>query len=268
VNIFEVKQGTSPIILASPHGGTDVEPAIWERLNERGKRLVDTDWHINRLYDGLLAGVTMVQAKFHRYVIDANRDPLGISLYPGQNTTTLIPTTDFENQPIWRDGHEPTEIDIQDRLTRFHTPYHSALRAEIERIKALHGIAILYDCHSISSPMPFLFEGNLPDFSIGTNGGTTCAPTIEQATCDIASKANGYSYVLNGRFKGGWTTRHYGQPQKGVHAIQMELVRENYLGSTTPPFLYDEQKAEKLRPHLQRILHALEELAPTLKQEQ
>jgi len=265
MHVFEVKQGNAPIILASPHGATDVEPAIWARLNERGQRLVDTDWHINQLYQDLLDDVTTVQAKFHRYVIDANRDPGGKSLYPGQNTTSLIPTTDFENQPIWREGQEPTNADIQDRLSRFHAPYHRALAAEIARIKALHGVVILYDCHSISTPLPFLYEGNLPDFNIGTNNGTTCAPVLEQAVQDIVKQASGYSYVLNGRFKGGWTTRHYGEPSSGVHAIQMELVRENYLTISAPPFTYDEIKAERLRVYLAKILHALQQCASTLK---
>jgi len=265
MHIMQIKPGNSPIILASPHGGTDVEPAIWARLNECGQRLVDTDWHINRLYDGLLENVTMVQAKFHRYVIDANRDPLGISLYPGQNTTTLIPTTDFKNRPIWLPGQEPTQADIQDRLSRFHAPYHAALAAEIARIKAIHGVAILYDCHSISSPLPFLYAGNLPDFNIGSNDGITCDSSLTQITCDIVKQAKDYSYVLNGRFKGGWTTRHYGQPANGVHAIQMELVRENYLTSAEPPFTYDEAKAEKLRPYLQQILQAMQQIAPTLR---
>jgi len=265
MDIVNVKQGTSPIILASPHGGTQVEAAIWDRLNAQGKRLVDTDWHINQLYDGLLPNVTTVEAKFHRYVIDANRDPSGTSLYPGQNTTTLIPTTDFDNHPIWQEGQEPTHADITDRLARFHTPYHQAMAAEIARIKSLHGVAILYDCHSISSPLPFLFDGQLPDFNIGTNDGVTCAPLIEQSVETIVKQATSYSYVVNGRFKGGWTTRHYGRPLDNIHAIQMELVRENYLESKAPPFTYDEVKANRLRPYLKQILQQLEIIALKLK---
>jgi len=265
LSIFDLKQGTSPIILASPHGGTDIEAAIWDRLNEHGQTLTDTDWHINRLYDGLLDNITTIQARFHRYVIDANRDPLGVSLYPGQNTTSLIPMTDFDNKPIWREGQEPTQSDIEDRLTRFHAPYHAALAAEIARIKSLHGVAILYDCHSITSPLPFLFEGELPDFNIGSNDGTSCDERIEQTVHDIVKQATDYSYVVNGRFKGGWTTRHYGKPSSNVHTIQMELVRENYLTSRSPPFVYDEAKAEKLRPYLRQILSRLQQIAHSLK---
>ncbi len=265
MNPVEVHQGSSPVILGLPHTGTHVPEAIKARLNEQGQLLTDTDWHVHRLYDGLLDGVTTVRATFHRYVIDANRDPSGESLYPGQNTTTLVPLTDFDNRPIWREGEEPTEQDVRHRVDAFHRPYHAALEAEIARVKALHGVAILYDCHSIRSHCPFLFEGQLPDFNIGTNHDKTCAPEIETATADICAAADGYSSVLNGRFVGGWTTRHYGRPDRGEHAIQMELAQATHLKSEAVPFDYSEQKAARLRPHLKAILARLTEIAPSLK---
>lgn len=263
--VYEVHQGSSPIILAFPHTGTDVPDDIAARLNDTGQILADTDWHIHHLYDGLLDGATTVRATFHRYCIDANRDPLGISLYPGQNTTGLIPTTDFDGLPIWREGFEPTKQDVTDRLARFHTPYHAALQGEIDRVMALHGMAILYDCHSIRAHIPFLFEGKLPDFNIGTDNGWTCDPAIEQAVFDVASQADGYTFVLNGRFKGGWTTRYYGKPQAGVHAIQMELAQCTHLATEAPPFAYDQCKAEPLRAHLKTILTRIEAIALSLK---
>lgn len=262
--VFEITQGTSPIILAFPHTGTDVPADIAARLNDNGRVLADTDWHIHTLYDGLLADVTMVRATFHRYVIDANRDPDGGSLYPGQNTTGLVPETDFDGAPIWKQGAAPTAEDIATRLQSFHQPYHEALAAEIARVKALHGVAILYDCHSIRSHIPFLFEGKLPDFNIGTDGGRTCAPEIEAAAVTVAREAAGYDSVLNGRFKGGWTTRHYGRPDEGMHAIQMELAQSTHLATEAPPFAYDPEKAEPLRRHLTDILERIAKIAPTL----
>ena len=259
--VFEVKQGSSPVILGLPHTGTDVPDAIWSRLNDNGRLLADTDWHIHTLYDGLLADATTVRATFHRYVIDANRDPAGVSLYPGQNTTGLVPTSDFDGKPIWNSGEEPDDGDIADRLAAFHSPYHAALAAEIERVKAIHGIVVLYDCHSIRSHIPFLFEGKLPDFNIGTNLGTTCAPEIESAVAQVAQGVEGYTSVLNGRFKGGWTTRHYGKPEERVHAIQMELAQSTHLASETLPFAYDEEKADRLRLHLKDILERIEQFA-------
>uniref|UniRef100_UPI003BA886FD N-formylglutamate deformylase n=1 Tax=Stappia sp. TaxID=1870903 RepID=UPI003BA886FD len=257
----EIRQGSSPVILGLPHTGTEVPADIRARLNDRGLELADTDWHVHTLYDGLLAGATTVRATFHRYCIDANRGPDGASLYPGQNTTGLVPVTDFDGDPIWKDGESPNDADVAARREAFHAPYHAALAAEIERVKAIHGVAILYDCHSIRSHIPFLFDGTLPDFNIGTNNGTTCHPLIEQAVAETCAAAAGYTSVLNGRFKGGWTTRHYGRPSDNVHAIQMELAQSTHLDGESAPFAYDETKAARLRPHLADILTRLERLA-------
>lgn len=264
MSVVEIHRGTSPVILAFPHTGTEVPSDIAARLNAEGAKLRDTDWHIHELYAGLLPNATTVRATFHRYVIDANRDPSGASLYPGQNTTGLVPVTDFDDQPIWMASEEPTDADIAERLQRFHAPYHAALQAEIARVRAIHGIAIVYDCHSIRSRCPFLFDGVLPDFNIGTDNGRTCAPEIERAVADICANAEGYTSVLNGRFRGGWTTRHYGQPETGVHAIQMELAQATHLATEELPFAYDNAKSDRLRAMLTDILTAIEEIATAL----
>jgi N-formylglutamate deformylase len=261
----EVIRGSSPVILGFPHTGTEVPGEIYERLNDNGRLLADTDWHIHLLYEGLLPDATMVRATFHRYVIDANRDPSGASLYPGQNTTGLVPLIDFDGKPIWKEGAEPDEAEIAARRDAFHRPYHEALAREVERVRAEHGVAVLYDCHSIRSVIPFLFEGTLPDFNIGTDGGVTCDPLIEAAVVGVAAAAEGYTHVLNGRFRGGWTTRHYGRPRDGVHAIQMELAQITHLATETPPFAYAPDKAERLRDHLKKILERVEAAAFALK---
>lgn len=262
MNPVEIHQGDSPIVLGLPHTGTHVPEAIRAALNERGRGLADTDWHVDRLYDGLLSGATTVRATVHRYVIDANRDPGGKSLYPGQNTTGLVPLTDFDGHGIWTTP--PDAAQIEARRMAYHAPYHTALAAELARVRALHGVAILYDCHSIRSRIPFLFNGVLPDFNIGTNEGTTCDSRIERAVRALCAQAEGYTDILNGRFKGGWTTRHYGRPAGGVHAIQMELAQSTYLVAEGPPWTYDETRAKALRPHLSRILESLAALAPSL----
>ncbi len=259
MNPVEISEGASPIILGQPHGGTHLPPELAERLTERGRDLADTDWHIHRLYDGLLPEATVVQAAFSRYVIDANRDPSGASLYPGQNTTGLCPTVDFEGEPIYCAGQEPDEAEIERRRLAFHAPYHAALSEQIERVRKQHGVALLFDCHSIRSHLPFLFEGRLPDFNLGTNNGATCAPGIEQAAISVCSAAEGYTSVLNGRFKGGWTTRHYGDPANGVHAIQLELSQITYMDEVTP-WSYRKDQADALRPHLKSLLTHLEEV--------
>jgi formiminoglutamase len=257
----EVTRGSSPVILGFPHTGTAVPPDIWDRLNDEGRKLRDTDWHVDRLYDGLLPGATTVRATFHRYVIDANRDPSGQSLYPGQNTTGLVPLVDFDNQSIWKEGAEPTAQEIEERLAAFHAPYHAALQAEIDRVLAEHRIVVLYDCHSIRSRCPFLFEGQLPDLNVGTDGGRTCAPALQAAVTMLAETAEGFSHIVNGRFRGGWTTRHYGRPEHGTHAIQMEIAQSAYLETEAPPFDYDADKAAALRLHLRAILERIETAA-------
>lgn len=260
-----VTRGEGPLILGMPHPGTEVEPSVLRGLNKLGRDLADTDWHLPRLYDGLAPGATMVSATFHRYVIDANRAPSDESLYPGQNTTGLCPLTDFDGRGIHLEGHAPDSAEIGRRIAAYHKPYHDALAAEIERVKARHGLAILFDCHSIRSRIPFLFEGTLPDFNIGTNSGTSCDPRIETAVSDVASRADGYTSVVNGRFKGGWTTRHYGQPAQNVHAIQLELAQSTHLATESVPFAYDPGKAEKLRRHLASMLQRLIVLAAELR---
>lgn len=260
----EITEGDSPVILAAPHAGTWVSDAIRARLNATGRALADTDWHVDRLYRGLLPTATTVTATFHRYVIDANRDPSGHSLYPGQNTTGLVPRIDFDNRPIWKAGQAPDADEIAERLAHFHQPYHAALAAQIERVQARHGVALLYDCHSIRSRVPFLFDGELPVFNIGTDRGHTCAPIFEQIAAQTCGAARSYDTVVNGRFRGGWTTRHYGRPAEGVHAIQMELAQRAYLHTEAAPFAYDPSRATRLRVVLSGLLHALASAAEDL----
>ncbi len=255
----EVIRGDGPVVLGVPHAGTWLPDEVRRRLNARGRALADTDWHVDRLYAGLLPGATVVRATFHRYLIDANRDPTGASLYPGQNTTGLVPLTDFDGEPIW--DSPPDEAEIALRRAAFHAPYHAAIEAELVRVRELHGVAILHDCHSIRSRIPFLFEGRLPDLNIGTNDGTTCAPAVEAAMREVCAAAEGHDWVVNGRFKGGWTTRHYGRPQEGWHAIQMELAQSAYLAEERAPWICDPARAERLRVHLGAILGRLDALA-------
>jgi len=254
------QRGEGPVLLAQPHSGIRVPEDIGARLNETGRALADTDWHVDRLYDGLLDDATVVRAIVSRYVVDANRDPEGGSLYPGMNTTGLCPTTDFDGRPIYKEGEEPSDEEIESRRRTFHAPYHQTLVEEIARIRRRHGVVILYDCHSIRSHVPYLFEGTLPVFNIGTYQGRSCAPAIEKLARDICSVAAGFDTVVNGRFKGGWTTRHYGTPHKGLHAIQMELAQRAYMEETAP-WTYLPERAGALRGQLKELLEELRALA-------
>ena len=224
---LHVRRGDAPLIVSFPHGGCDLAD-VAEQFRSPWLARHDADWWIAELYEFATGmGATMVRTDISRSVIDLNRDPSGVSLYPGQATTELCPTTTFDGEPLYRtDGPDAAEIERRKQV--WFEPYHAALSAEIARLKALHGQIVLYDAHSIRSHVPRLFDGELPQFNVGTNGGTTCDPQLENAVAAICA-ASGKSHVVNGRFKGGWTTRHYGRPHDGVHAIQMELAMRGYM---------------------------------------
>ena len=257
MNPVEVTPRHGPLVLSMPHGGTHVPDAIRARLTPVGQELPDTDWHIDRLYD--FAGdldATVVRARASRYVIDVNRDPEDRSLYPGQATTGLCPTTTFDGEPLYAPGDEPDAAGIEARRRDWYAPYHDALAAELERVRGRHGIALLYDCHSIRSRVPRLFDGELPVLNIGTNHGASCAPEIQAAVVSVCAGQDAFGHVVNGRFRGGWITRHYGRPDAGVHALQMELAQRAYMDEQ-PPWTFDEGRAQALRPVLRAALDAM-----------
>ncbi len=251
-----VHEGQSPLILSFPHSGTTLPQDVAGKLNAHGRSLPDTDWHVPKLYGFARdLDVTWVEAAFSRYVIDLNRDPTGVSLYPGRTTTALCPQQSFDGQPIWQEGKAPDEKETARRLERYFLPYHQALAAQIGRVKARHGFAVLYDCHSIKSHIPALFEGALPVLNLGTNDGCACTPKLENRIADILATAP-QSMVVNGRFKGGWITRHYGKPRTNVHALQMEIAQSAYMDEG-PPFTWQANRAKGVQETLKPVLAAL-----------
>lgn len=252
--IVTVTRGPSPLILSMPHPGTGLPAEVAAALNERGRLVEDTDWHMRELYAfAERFQPTIVEAGLSRYVIDLNRDPSGVSLYPGQATTELVPTTTFDGAPIW--AKAPDEVEITRRREAYFQPYHDALAAEIERARKAHGWCLLWDCHSIKSVIPRLFPGTLPTLNLGTNSGQSCAPAVETAAT-AAMAGHDLTQIANGRFKGGWITRHYGRPQDGVHAIQMEIALSAYLAEEAPPWRFDASRARPLQAALDSIIDA------------
>ncbi len=261
-----VRRGEAPLIVSLPHTGTELPPEIAPRLVSPWLARKDADWWIDRLY-GFAAdlGATTVHTAQSRTAVDVNRDPSGVSLYPGQATTELCPSTTFDGEPLYRDGAAPAPDEIAARRARWFDPYHAALDAEIERLRARHGRVVVYDCHSIRSVIPRLFEGRLPVFNIGTNGGATCDPALSAGVADLC-RDSGRSWALDGRFRGGFITRRLGRPAEGVHAIQMELACRGYLrepegpvGEADWPVPYDDAFAASIRDTLARILqHCLD----------
>lgn len=230
---FTLTEGEGPVLVSVPHASPHVPDAIAARFNENGRILRDADWHVDTLVASLAGSASLIVAGFHRYVIDANRDPSGASLYPGQATTELVPTTDFDGDPIWQEGGAPSAEEIEERRLAFHAPYHAALHGELLRLREKHGRAVLFDVHSIRSVVPRLFEGELARFNVGTDHTKTCDPTYEARATEIFSAAG--ETVLNGRFRGGWTVREHGRPADNIHAVQIEMAQAQYMNED-PPF--------------------------------
>jgi formiminoglutamase len=265
-----VERGDAPLIVSIPHSGTDIPAEIESELVSGWLARKDADWWVHKLYDfagGLDA--TVIRTAISRTVIDVNRDPSGKSLYPGQATTELCPSTTFDGEPLYKkNSHPPDSTQIAARRLHFFNPYHDAIADEIARLRGIHERVVLFEAHSIRSHIPRLFDGDLPNFNIGTNSGASCASELArtvEAVCDTSR----FSWVTNGRFKGGWTTRHYGEPQMGVHAIQLELACRGYMddpakiGEQNWPVPYDESRAGEMRKCLYAILEGCIRFADT-----
>lgn len=256
MDTFELHRGAAPLLISVPHNGTEVPDDIAGRLTDDARRVPDTDWHVARLYAfAREIGASMIVPRYSRYVIDLNRPENDVSLYPGQNTTGLCPVVRFTGDPVYREGLAPDETEIRARVDRYWRPYHAGLRDEIARLKAEHGRLALWEAHSIKGELPFLFEGRLPDLNLGTAGGTSCSPELQSRLETVLTWQGDYDFIVNGRFKGGYITRHYGDPAAGVQAVQLEMSQRIYMDEET--FAYDQAKSAKLAPVLRRLLEAV-----------
>ncbi|MBS0319024.1 MAG: N-formylglutamate deformylase [Proteobacteria bacterium] len=259
--LWSLQRGDGPLIVDVPHAGTHLPDAIALRMTAAARRVPDTDWHVDRLYGFVRdMGATLMAATHSRYVVDLNRDPSGTALYPGADNTELCPTRAFDHAPLYRDA-PPDAVEIDARIATFFTPYHDALAAEVARVKARHGYAVVLDGHSIPSAVPRFFDGRLPDLNLGTAGGTSCAPALERVAASTLAGATGFSHVVNGRFKGGWITRRFGTPATGVHALQLEMTQASYCDERAAG-VYDEARAAPLVTVLERLCVALLEWRP------
>ena len=257
---FTFRRGSTPLLVSIPHSGTFLPPALEAGMTPAALRLPDTDWHVPRLYDFLEEmGVSVIQAAYSRYFIDLNRDPAGKSLYPGASTTELCPTTTFGEEPIYKPGQSPSDGEIEERCEQVWRPYHDALANELSEIRARHGIALLWDAHSIRSVVPRFFEGTLADLNIGTGNGISASEGLADLLMAVARDAEenlGVTHVLNGRFTGGYITRYHGRPRTGIHAVQLELAQKTYMDEGFP-FAFREESANRIRPVLAGLLQSM-----------
>ena len=253
---FTFTRGTTPLVVSVPHVGTYVPPDLLARMTPAAACVPDTDWHVERLYDfAYELGASVIAATHSRLVVDLNRDPSGQALYPGASNTELCPLGSFADEPVYRAGAAPDAAEIAMRVTRHWHPYHAALAAELARVRAAFGIAILWDAHSIISRAPRFFSGVLPDFNLGTADGASCDSGLAGEIAALLAGASGFTAIHNGRFKGGYITRRFGRPAEKIHAIQLEIAQCAYMDEG-PPFAWNQMKAARVRPILNTCLRA------------
>ena len=253
-DVCSLHQGNAPLLVSLPHDGSLIPPELAARMTPQARRAPDTDWHVSRLYAFARAmGASILVPRHSRYVIDLNRGEDDTSLYPGQNTTGLVPLVRFTGEPVYLPGHEPNASEVMARIGTYWRPYHAALREELDRLRVAHGRVVLWEGHSIrGSGLPYLFEGRLPDLNLGTANGASCSPSLQARIEAVLAAQSGYDWVANGRFKGGHITRHYADPADGIDAIQLELSQRTYMDEDS--FEYDEAKASQLQVLLRRLL--------------
>jgi N-formylglutamate deformylase len=256
MSTFTLQRGHVPMLVSLPHDGSFIPDDIATRMHPAARRAPDTDWHVGRLYEPLAQalGASVLKPKASRYVIDLNRPADGHALYPGQRETGLVPVIGFDGEPLYRGGSEPDDAEIQRRINDYWRPYHQAIAQELARLCAEHGRAVLWEGHSIRSRVPMLFEGQLPDFNLGTAASTSCDPALQARLQACLESQSRFSFAVNGRFKGGYITRHYGTPATGVQAVQLELAQLNYMDEES--FAYDEAKAPAVQDLIGRMLQA------------
>ena len=253
MKIFELHRGTAPLLVSLPHDGVALPDAIAARMTDSARRLPDTDWHVARLYAFAREfGASMLVPNYSRYLVDLNRPPDDTSLYPGQNSTGLCPQVQFSGAAVYRDGQQPSLDEIAARVEMYWRPYHDALADELARLRQTHGRVVLWEGHSIKGELPFLFDGRLPDLNLGTANGTSCSPQLQSRLQDVLAAQDDYDFVINGRFKGGYITREYGDPSQGIDAVQLEISQRIYMDEES--FVYDDAKAKRTQAMVRALI--------------
>lgn len=260
--IYTLHRGTRPLLISVPHVGTRIPVDQKQRYLPRALDVEDTDWHLERVYGfARAAGASLIVPRYSRFLIDLNRGPDDMPMYAGANNTELCPTRFFTGEPIYHQGQAPDPGEVRRRRQIYWQPYHDALAHELARIKSAHGHAVLFDGHSIKSTLPWLFEGKLPDLNLGTANGASCAPDLRAALMKVLQDQDRFTQITDGRFKGGHITRHYGQPQDGIHAVQLEMCWSTYM-QETPPYALDAARAAALEPTLRALVHTMLDWSP------
>lgn len=237
--IIKPQAETVPILLSVPHCGTDFPDELKDDFKpELAKSPDDTDYYVHDLYNFCSEmGITIIHAKYSRWVIDLNRDPESKALYnDGRIITALCPNTNFFGDSIYvSQDKEPNHNEVQRRLNTYYWPYYKEIENQLAQLKSQFGKALLWDAHSIRRFVPTIRKENFPDLILGNNDGLTADQSLIDIALDNLGKDK-YGLNHNTPFKGGHITRYFGNPSNNIHALQLEMSKDLYMNHDETEF--------------------------------
>lgn len=264
-HIIEPEKPVVPFILSVPHCGTSFPDELTSHyIPEKMQAPDDTDWFVHELYNfASELGITIVHARYSRWVIDLNRDPESAPLYnDGRIITGLTPNTDFFGDPIYvSEAHEPDMVEVKRRLYTYYWPYYEQVQQLLDARKEQFGKVLLWDAHSIRHFVPTIREDVFPDMILGNNDETTAHPAIIETALNTL-RSGSYGVNHNTPFRGGHITRYFGKPENNVHALQLEMNKILYMDDKELHF--HEDRANKVREVLKTTFEALIDTIDTL----
>jgi N-formylglutamate deformylase len=221
-----------PIVISVPHCGTAFPEELKSQYNSKLIEAPDdTDWFVDELYSfAMEMGMPMISAVYSRWVIDLNRDPESKPLYTdGRIITGLCPTTTFLGEPLYNDQRtDVSQQEISRRLELYYRPYHQKVDDVLSGLRKQFGKVLLWDCHSIRQSVPTINNEKFPDLILGSADETSASKNLIDISLQTLGSGK-YSLRHNSPFKGGYITRHFGQPSIDQHALQLEMSKVNYM---------------------------------------
>ncbi|MBT7609614.1 MAG: N-formylglutamate deformylase [Bacteriovoracaceae bacterium] len=244
---------TKPLLVSVPHSGVYFPEEIIPAFNPKYiKHPEDTDWFVDQLYDFCTEmGIVMIRAPYSRYVIDLNRDIENEKLYSDKRSqTSLVPLKSFKQESLYNQNMEPDQSEINRRIDLYYKPYYKQVDSLLLELKNQFTHALLFDCHSIGRNVPSIQKEDFPDLILGNNDKTSAHESIISIAMAVLN-ASDYSVKHNEPFKGGQITRNFGQPSKGIHALQLEMSQDVYMNTEKNEYSY------KIKPMIRPVLKEL-----------
>lgn len=240
----EIIKGDTPVILALPYTGTNMQRMVAARLCDEARLYTAPDRGLDRLLRPACPDTSVVRANFHRFLSDpecANPEKAG---KPAKGLVGVVPLLDRDGAPVWQNPPSLREAAIW--RSTFYVPYHAALRAQIARVRSRFGHVVLVTCRGRAEWDMAQTDATPPDIRLSTNMGAACAIDLSTRLAALFGSHATVSFSQKGRMGTGWTTRTYGHPATGVHALELELNEANYLGTGELEGIFDGATAASL----------------------